>query len=86
MPATRWRAILAEIRRADLTDTAQKVTARTLIIAGVLDPLFSDTHQEALSRSLSGASLVRAETCGHNPHWEDPALVAEVIDRTFRSG
>ena len=86
MPATRWRAILAEIRRADLTDTAQKVTARTLIIAGVLDPLFSDTHQEALSRSLSGASLVRAEKCGHNPHWEDPAFVAEVIDRTFRSG
>ncbi|WP_051370707.1 alpha/beta fold hydrolase [Mesorhizobium loti] len=86
MPAARWRAILEEICLADLTDAAQKVIVRTLIIAGVLDPLFSEVHQEALSRSLSGASLVRAEKCGHNPHWEDPAFVAEVIHRTFRSG
>ncbi|QKC86473.1 alpha/beta hydrolase [Mesorhizobium sp. NZP2077] len=85
MPAARWRTILEEICRADLTDAAQKVAVKTLIIAGVLDPLFSDAHQETLSRSLSGASMVRAEKCGHNPHWEDPAFVAEVIDRTFTS-
>ncbi|MFD2051644.1 alpha/beta fold hydrolase [Mesorhizobium calcicola] len=83
MPASRWRAILKEIRSADLSAAARAVQARTLIIAGGCDPLFGEAHQQALSQSLAGASLVRAEECGHNPHWEDPAFVAEVIGRTF---
>jgi len=79
MPAARWRAILEEICPADLTSAAQAVRTPTLIIAGACDPLFGEAHQEALSRSLAGARLVRAEACGHNPHWEDPAFVAGAI-------
>ncbi|ANN59893.1 alpha/beta hydrolase [Mesorhizobium loti NZP2037] len=79
MPAARWRAILEEICRADLTSAAQGVRTPTLIIAGGCDPLFGETHQQALSRCLAGARLLRAEACGHNPHWEDPAFVARAI-------
>ncbi|OBQ58493.1 alpha/beta fold hydrolase [Mesorhizobium erdmanii] len=79
MPAARWRAILEEIRQADLTGEAQNVRTPTLIIAGAYDPLFGEAHQQALLRCLAGASFVRAEACGHNPHWEDPAFVAGAI-------
>ena len=79
MPTPRWRAILEEIRCADLTDAAWAVQARTLIIAGACDPLFGEAHQQALRSALAGAVFVRAESCGHNPHWEDPGLVAKAI-------
>ncbi|RWQ17092.1 alpha/beta hydrolase [Mesorhizobium sp.] len=83
MPVPRWRAILDEIRRADLTDAARAVQARTLIIAGACDPLFGEAHQQALQSALAGAVFVRAESCGHNPHWEDPVLVAKAIIDAF---
>lgn len=83
MPAARWRAILEEIRRADLTSAAQGVQTPMLIIAGADDPLFGEAHQQALSHCLAGARLVRAEACGHNPHWEDPAFVARAITEAF---
>ena len=83
MPAPRWRAILDEIRRADLTDAARAVQARTLIIAGACDPLFGEAHQQALRSALPEDVFVRAESCGHNPHWEDPGLVAKAIIEAF---
>lgn len=83
MPAARWRAILDAIRRADLTEVARTVRARTLLIAGARDELFGEAHQEALSRALPHASSVQAKGCGHNPHWEDPAFVAAAISSTF---
>jgi pimeloyl-ACP methyl ester carboxylesterase len=85
MPASRWRAILEEIRRADLTGAARAVQARTLIVAGACDPLFGEAHQQALLCSLPEAVFVRAEACGHNPHWEDPALVAKAIIKAFEA-
>jgi pimeloyl-ACP methyl ester carboxylesterase len=83
MPAPRWHAILEEIRRADVSDAARAVQARTLIVAGACDPLFGEAHQQALLCALPEAVFVRAETCGHNPHWEDPALVAKAILKAF---
>ena len=83
MPAARWRAILEEIRQADLTGAVQAVRARTLIIAGARDPLFGKAHQQVLLRALPEAVFVRAEDCGHNPHWEDPALVARAVIEAF---
>lgn len=83
MPAARWRAILEEICSADLSGAARAVRTRTLIIAGACDPLFGEAHQQALLRALPEAVLVRAEACGHNPHWEDPPLVAKAIIEAF---
>ena len=83
IPAARWRAILDEIRRTDLTELARTVRVRTLVIAGACDELFGETHQEALSRALPHASSVQANGCGHNPHWEHPAFVAAAISSNF---
>ncbi|TIT35479.1 MAG: alpha/beta hydrolase [Mesorhizobium sp.] len=79
MPAARWRGILEEVRMTDLAAEARAVRIRTLIIAGACDPLFGEAHQQALAEALTGSSLVRAQNCGHNLHWEDPALVASAI-------
>ena len=86
MPAERWRAVLEEIRSVDLTEAARTVRTPTQIIAGACDPLFGEAHQQALLRALPYASFVQAEGCGHNPHWEDPALVASAINGKFGAG
>jgi pimeloyl-ACP methyl ester carboxylesterase len=86
IPAARWRAIFEEVRRTDLTTAARVVWAPTLIIAGGRDPLFGVAHQRSMVGALAGSRLVWAQDCGHNPHWEDPALVAEVIAGMLPAG
>lgn len=83
MPSARWRAILEEIRRTNLTAAARVVRGQTLIMAGACDPLFGRAHQLALTEALVGSRLVWARDCGHNPHWEDPASVAAIIGQAF---
>ncbi|CDX22091.1 Alpha/beta hydrolase fold protein [Mesorhizobium plurifarium] len=79
IPVARWRAILDEVCRTDLTTLARAVQVPTVIIAGGCDPLFGEAHQQAMTRALPGPRLVWAQGCGHNPHWEDPAFVAKAI-------
>ena len=83
IPAARWRAILEEVRRTDLTAAARAVRVPTLIIAGGRDPLFGEAHQQGLAQAIIGSRLVWARDCGHNPHWEDPAFVAAIIGQAF---
>ncbi|CDX44799.1 Alpha/beta hydrolase fold protein [Mesorhizobium sp. ORS 3359] len=83
IPAARWRAILEEVRRTDLTAAARAVRVPTLIIAGGRDPLFGEAHQRALAQAIAGSRLLWARDCGHNPHWEDPAFVAAIISQAF---
>ncbi|CCV13010.1 alpha/beta hydrolase [Mesorhizobium sp. STM 4661] len=85
MLAARWRAILEQLRGADLTDKARNVRHDALVIGGARDPLFGEAHQQTLLRALPHASFVRAEGCGHNPHWENPAFVAKAIAGKFRA-
>ncbi|WP_421917153.1 alpha/beta fold hydrolase [Mesorhizobium sp.] len=83
MPAALWRAILEQVRRTDLTASARALRVPTLIIGGGRDPLFDATHQQRLRDEIAGAAFVSAENRGHNPHWEDPALVARAIATHF---
>lgn len=79
IPAACWRAILDEIRGADLTAAARALRVATLVIGGGRDPIFDAAHQQRLVQEIPAAMLVAAAHCGHNPHWEDPALVAAAI-------
>jgi len=86
MPTARWRAILNTIQRANLAESAAKLVDHApLIIGGGRDPLFGDEHQRALAQAFPNASVVHLEDCGHNVHWEEPALVAEAIRSSFAS-
>ncbi|MER8367028.1 alpha/beta hydrolase [Mesorhizobium sp. M1378] len=84
MPAALWRAILEQVRRIDLTDKARTLRLPALVIAGGRDVLFDETHQRRLLEEIPAAKLVSAARCGHNSHWEDPALVAAAIARYFK--
>lgn len=86
MPAARWRLILEQLLRADLTARAPGVRQETLVVAGEVDPLFGEAHQQALLDALPASDFLRIEGCGHNPHWEDPALVAAAITGKFGAG
>ncbi|WP_296737661.1 alpha/beta hydrolase [Mesorhizobium sp.] len=79
MPAARWRAILGEIRGTDLTAMARAIQVDALVIGCAHDQLFDALHQQRLLEEIPAARFVSAENCGHNPHWEDPALVAAAI-------
>lgn len=84
MPAARWRGILETIQNANLVDSAGKLGKFSpLMIGGGHDPLFGDEQQRALAQAFPNASVVRLEDCGHNVHWEEPALVAEAIRSSF---
>ena len=85
MPAALWRAILEQVRRTDLTASARALRVKTLIIGGGRDPLFDATHQQRLRDAIPGAAFFSADHCGHNPHWEDPALVARTIVAHFEA-
>ena len=69
----------SSLRHTDLSASVRAVRVRALIIAGATDPLFDRAHQQALAGALTGSRLVWAQDCGHNPHWEDPAFVAEAL-------
>ncbi len=84
MPAALWRAILQQVRRTDLTASARALRVKTLVIGGGRDPLFDATHQQRLRDEIPGAAFVSADHCGHNPHWEDPALVVRTIAAHFK--
>ena len=79
MPAARWRAVFAALRHADLTESAGRIKASTLIVSGGRDPLFDRAHRDRLRSAIPAASFVEADRCGHNVHWEAPALVAGAV-------
>ena len=86
MPAARWREIMDEIRLADLTAGARALRVAPLVIAGGRDPLFDESHQHRLVKEVPASVFMTLEHCGHNPHWEDPALVAAAITEYATAG
>lgn len=69
------QTIAATDLRADLCD----ISARTLIIWGDQDPLFDFDNQDDLRRSIPGSRLCPLSGAGHNPHWEQPGQVVDLI-------
>jgi pimeloyl-ACP methyl ester carboxylesterase len=82
IPALVWRAVLSDLMGYDAQALLADVTAPTLILHGAQDPLMTEAGQADLRAALRHAAFRSFPAFGHNPHWEDPRLVAEVI-RTF---
>lgn len=79
MPARIWRAMLADVLGYDATVLLAAVATPTVILHGTMDPLMTEASQAPLRAALPHAAFRSFAAFGHNPHWEDPELIAGAI-------
>ncbi|MGO9036997.1 MAG: alpha/beta fold hydrolase [Steroidobacteraceae bacterium] len=65
---------------ADLQRTLPRLKAPTLLIWGSKDPIMESPVRKTLVDALPDARVRVFDGLGHNPFWEDPAAVAQVIN------
>jgi pimeloyl-ACP methyl ester carboxylesterase len=85
IPLRVWLAVLdqglsADNAYLDLQRTLPRLQAPTLLIWGSKDPIMEDPVRRTLREALPKAQLKIFEGLGHNPFWEDPRGVADVIN------
>ena len=90
IPLRVWLAVLdqglpAENAFADLQRTLPRLKAPTLLIWGSKDQIMEEDVRQSLRGALPGALVRIFEGLGHNPFWEDPRGVAEVINSFLKT-
>jgi pimeloyl-ACP methyl ester carboxylesterase len=85
IPLSVWLAVLDQgvsqkTAYADLQNTLPRLKAPVLLIWGSKDPLMEEPVRKTLRDALPAARVKVFEGLGHNPFWEDPAGVAQVIN------
>ncbi len=81
-----WHGIFNELREADLRDDARQMRCPVVTICGSSDPLFDDDHQRLATELLRPIAQFRMDGLGHNPHWEEPGKVANIVNRFAKPG
>jgi pimeloyl-ACP methyl ester carboxylesterase len=84
IPLQVWLAVLDQGLSAnalgDLRSTLPRLTAPTLLIWGSKDPIMEEPVRATLREALPKASVKIFDGLGHNPFWENPVAVAQVIN------
>jgi pimeloyl-ACP methyl ester carboxylesterase len=84
IPLQVWLAVLDQSLSgdiyADLQKTLPRLKAPTLLIWGSKDPIMEEPMRKSLMDALPNASVKIFDGLGHNPFWEDPAGVAQVVN------
>src|SRR5271165_2849545 len=85
IPLRVWLAVLdqglpASTAYADLQRTLPRLKAPVLLIWGSKDPLMEEPVRQTLREGLPNARVKVFDGLGHNPFWEDPRGVADVIN------
>ena len=82
IPLRVWLAVLDQgLAMGDLRRTLPRLKAPALLIWGSEDPLVTDESRATLRDALPAAQVKVFEGLGHNPFWEEPQAVAQVINR-----
>jgi pimeloyl-ACP methyl ester carboxylesterase len=82
IPLGVWLAVLDQgANSADLQRNLPKLTAPALLIWGSDDPIMEEEVRQTLREALPKATVRVFEGLGHNPFWEDPAAVGQVINK-----
>ncbi len=82
IPAWVWNAVLDQgMINVELTSTLPRLKAPTLLIWGSEDFIMKEADRQSLRTALPDAEVKIFAGLGHNPFWEDPPAVAEVINR-----
>jgi pimeloyl-ACP methyl ester carboxylesterase len=85
IPLRVWLAVLdqalpANNAFADLQGTLPRLKAPTLLIWGSKDPIMDEDVRQTLRDALPNAKVKIFDGLGHNPFWENPRAVADVIN------
>ena len=85
IPLRVWLAVLDQALSADntyaiLQSTLPRLKAPTLLIWGSKDPIMEEDMRQSLRNALPRAKVKIFDGLGHNPFWEDPRGVADVIN------
>jgi pimeloyl-ACP methyl ester carboxylesterase len=82
IPLAVWRAVLDQgTRFDDLQRGLPRLMAPALLIWGAADPIMEEEGRQTLREALPTAKVKVFAGLGHNPFWEDPQGVAEVVNR-----
>ncbi len=63
----------------DSTDLLPKITAPSLVIAGMNDPLFPVEEQKFIERSIKNARLAIIDDCAHFITFEQPQALSALL-------
>jgi pimeloyl-ACP methyl ester carboxylesterase len=85
IPLRVWLAVLDQGLNADdlyanLQSTLPRLKAPTLLIWGSKDPIMEEDMRQSLRNALPHAKVKIFDGLGHNPFWEDPRGVADVLN------
>ncbi len=91
IPLRVWLAVLdqalsAQTDYADLQSTLPRLKAPTLLIWGSKDPIMDPSLRQTLREGLPAAKVKVLEGLGHNPFWEQPELVATIVQGFLDEG
>jgi pimeloyl-ACP methyl ester carboxylesterase len=82
IPLAVWLAVLDQgVNFSDLQRNLPKLKALALLIWGSEDPIMEEEDRQSLREALPSAAVKVFAGLGHNPFWEDPQGVAQVINR-----
>jgi len=82
IPLAVWLAVLDQgANFSDLARTLPLLKAPALLIWGSDDPIMEEEGRQTLREALPDATVKVFDGLGHNPFWEDPPAVAEVVNR-----
>jgi pimeloyl-ACP methyl ester carboxylesterase len=82
IPLAVWLAVLDQgANSADLQRNLPKLKASALLIWGRDDPIMEEEARQTLREALPSATVKVFDGLGHNPFWEDPQAVADVINK-----
>jgi pimeloyl-ACP methyl ester carboxylesterase len=80
VPARIWHSIYYEQLAYDPSPLLQDISRPTLILHGEEDTIATAEHQARLKDGIVGAELISLPGHGHNFHWDDPEVVAGLVN------
>jgi pimeloyl-ACP methyl ester carboxylesterase len=86
VPLHVWRAALAGLLAADLTERLAEIRRPAWIVWGDRDAIFTRSDQDALVAAIPGARLSVYPEVGHAPHWERPHDFVRDLERFLDGG
>jgi pimeloyl-ACP methyl ester carboxylesterase len=82
IPLQVWLEVLDQgLQNVELQSTLPRLKAPTLLIWGSEDFIMKAPDREALRAALPDARVKIFDGLGHNPFWEQPAAVGDVINQ-----